>query len=196
MAPSRSMTCSRRAPARLLERRNLVMPISISSGFDLVRRSGDAEMISVSNFMKPISSGVPPNGGGAPMLRRALMYCTRPSAGWPCVDIIFTPMEASGQYLALMNAGASNINRPWRRSWPCTIKIRFCCPRILAPLAKSNSSPSSTLVDEPRPTVCLPANHSWRFCDHRFCFVGFRNRTPGPPPFSSMNSSLRHFYRV
>jgi hypothetical protein len=24
---------------------------------------------------------------------------------------------------------------------------------------------------------------------HRFCFGGFRRRTPGPPPFSSMNST-------
>ena len=24
---------------------------------------------------------------------------------------------------------------------------------------------------------------------HRLCFVGFRSRTPGPPPFSSMNST-------
>jgi hypothetical protein len=26
---------------------------------------------------------------------------------------------------------------------------------------------------------------------HRFCFGGFRRRTPGPPPFSSMNSTRR-----
>ena len=25
---------------------------------------------------------------------------------------------------------------------------------------------------------------------HRFCFGGFRRRTPGPPPFSSMNSTV------
>jgi hypothetical protein len=29
---------------------------------------------------------------------------------------------------------------------------------------------------------------------HRFCFGGFRRRTPGPPPFSSMNSTPAHYH--
>jgi hypothetical protein len=95
LAPDQSMTCSRRPIARRCERPNLVLPNPASSRFDLVRRSGDAKMISISNVVKPISSGVRPNGGGPPMLRQALMLIRCPGVG--CV-MIFTPMEASGQY--------------------------------------------------------------------------------------------------
>jgi hypothetical protein len=73
LAPDTSMARSRRAIARLFERPNLVMPSSTSSCFGLVRRSGDAQMISISNLVKPISSGVRPTDGGPPMLKRALM---------------------------------------------------------------------------------------------------------------------------
>jgi hypothetical protein len=84
LASSQSMTRSRRAIARLFERPNIVIPRSTSSRFDLVRRLGDAEMFSISNFMKPISPGVRPNGGTTPVRRStAVRLCDCPNARWP-----------------------------------------------------------------------------------------------------------------
>ena len=62
-----------------------------------------------------------------------------------------------------------------------------------APFSLMNSTPGNSKGDSKRLRSGL---ENWvRFAknggagSHRFCFGGFRRRTPGPPPFSSMNST-------
>ena len=96
------------------------------------------------------------------------------------------PLEDADQYLAL-NAQASNIT-VLEVELALHYQTSFRCLQISAPLA-NRTPPPPFLVDELRPRASSSANHWWRFYDSLFCFVGFRNRTPAPPPFSSMNST-------